>query len=82
MAQCVDYTSKIVYNKGERVNVMTIKKNAAISPEDKLLTEKMQKIVDAKIAISACKGAPVAKYDAKLRKPYLLYDDGTRRYER
>ena len=56
------------------------KYNPAIGDEDVEEFKAIQKGVREQVKMSLRKGAPVARYDFKAKKPYLEYPDGRKEY--
>ena len=56
--------------------------NPAIGDEDSDEVKAIQKGVREQVKISKRKGAPVARYDFKTKRPFLEYPDGRKVYER
>ena len=54
--------------------------NPAIGEEDKEMVKTIQKGVRLQVKLNQLKGAPVARYDFKAKKPYLEYPDGRKEY--
>ena len=57
------------------------KVNHAIGEEDMEHVKAIQKGVRLQVKLNQLKGAPIARFDAKAKKPYLEYPDGRRDYE-
>jgi hypothetical protein len=55
--------------------------NPAIGDEDLEHVKAIQKGVRLQVQINKLKGAPIARFDVKAKKPYLEYPDGHREYE-
>ena len=55
--------------------------NPAIGDEDKEEVKAIQKGVREQVKMNKKKGAPVARYDFKAKKPYLEYPDGRKEYK-
>jgi len=53
----------------------------SIGDEDMDEVKLIQKGVRLQIKLNQLKGVPIARYDAKARKPYLEYPDGRREYD-
>ena len=56
--------------------------NPAIGDEDLDEVKAIQKGVREQVKMSKRKGAPVARYDFKAKRPFLEYPDGRKVYER
>lgn len=54
--------------------------NPAIGEEDMEQVKAIQKGVREQVNLNKRKGAPVARYDVKAKKPYFEYPDGRREY--
>jgi hypothetical protein len=54
--------------------------NPDIGNEDIEQVKTIQKGVRLQVALNKVKGAPVARFDAKTRTPYLEYPDGRKEY--
>ena len=61
-----------------RVNGYKI--NRAIGDEDSDEVKAIQKGVREQVKANKRKGAPVARYDFKAKKPFLEYPDGRKEY--
>jgi hypothetical protein len=55
--------------------------NPALGEEDKEQVLAIQKGVQLQVELNRLKGAPIARFDMKAKKPYLEYPDGRRDYE-
>jgi len=54
--------------------------NPAIGEEDLEHVKAIQKGVRLQVKLNKLKGAPVARFDFKIKKPYLEYPDGRKEY--
>jgi len=54
--------------------------NPAIGEEDLEHVKAIQKGVRLQVKLNQLKGAPIAKFDFKTRRPYLEYPDGRKEY--
>jgi hypothetical protein len=54
--------------------------NPAIGDEDMEQVKAFQKGVRLLVKLNQLKGAPVARFDFKTKKPYLEYPDGRKEY--
>ena len=54
--------------------------NPSIGDEDMAEVKAIQQGVRLQVKLNKLKGAPVARFDAKAKKPYLEYPDGRKDY--
>jgi len=55
--------------------------NPAIGEEDLEQVKSIQKGVRLQVNLNKLKGAPIARFDVKTKKPYFEYPDGRKVYE-
>ena len=60
--------------------LFAVQRNVPLSEEDRILDERMTRIVKNAIERAQIKGAPVALFDENRNQPYLLYPNGGKRY--
>ena len=54
--------------------------NPAIGEEDQMHVKVIQKGVRMQVKLNKLKGAPIARFDVRLKKPYFEYPDGRKEY--
>jgi hypothetical protein len=62
------------------MNSNDYKINPAIGEEDMEQVKTIQKGVRLQVKLNKLKGAPIARFDFKTKKPYLEYPDGRKEY--